>query len=308
MAASARRGPELPGRGRSQPRRENVPAMSPMTTATMANGAAYGLRRAAERGTSRRDWRATPSARRPVVRRGPPRGSCPASRGRWGPSARSLRPSQDDVHGDGHRYEDDRARVELARQRVETPRLEVLDEGVGAQARCDGQDGHQPGDAQRLLLVEPGERTSPASVASPAATSATLTRMTVSSPCHGRRRAASRPTRSMKRSKNVSTSASTAMSRFGRTSPGPTPVGHRLARRPAALELDLHRQRLRPCQRGVERRRGRERIVDEGAVEAVVVAVELEVEAQCILDEAHQRARRGVRPRPRSRAARGASG
>ena len=34
------RGPEAPGRGRSQPQRAKVPARRPMTTATRAKGAA----------------------------------------------------------------------------------------------------------------------------------------------------------------------------------------------------------------------------------------------------------------------------
>ena len=98
----------------------------------------------------------------------------------------------------------------------------------------------------------------------------------------------------MSRSRNSATSAVTATSRFG---------GLPVRRRRSATvipvvssppRLDVHVQRLGRDQAAVERRRDRQRIVDERAVEAVVRGVELHVEAERVGDV---RGRSGCWPR-----------
>ena len=111
-------------------------------------------------------------------------------------------------------------------------------------------------------------------------------------PCRSVRGAAfptSRATRSMKRSKNAATSASTATSRLGRLAPPAPPVRDGLARRPCTTQLDFDGDRLGAYEGPIERRRDGQGVVDEGAVEAVVAAVELHVEAQRVVDEAQDR-------------------
>src|SRR3990170_3708062 len=68
----------------------------------------------------------------------------------------------------------------------------------------------------------------------------------------------------------------------GRLATGAAPVGDRLAGGEDAAQLHVHRQRLGADQARVEGGGQRQRIVDEGAEEAVVAAVELHIEAQRI--------------------------
>ena len=99
--------------------------------------------------------------------------------------------------------------------------------------------------------------------------------------------------------------ASTATSRFGAL-----PVSRRRSATviPAVSSprrLDVDEQRLGLDQRAVERRGHGQRIVDERAVEAVVVGVELHVEAQGVRDVPHDRVgRHGARREHRVLAAR----
>ena len=86
--------------------------------------------------------------------------------------------------------------------------------------------------------------------------------------------------------------------------PGMPPVGDGLAGRPAALELDLDGHRRHSRQAGIERRREGQGIVDEGPVEPIGTAVELEVEAQRGCDELDDRvARSACHERPAARGA-----
>src|SRR6266550_7579953 len=57
--------------------------------------------------------------------------------------------------------------------------------------------------------------------------------------------------------------------------PHPSPIGDGLARRQRPAQLDVDGDRLRPDERRIEGGSDGERVVDEGAVEAVVAAVEL---------------------------------
>ena len=90
--------------------------------------------------------------------------------------------------------------------------------------------------------------------------------------CYDARSAASPPTRSTNRSRNVSASASTATSTFGgrpqtrRQSVTVSPVVS------VPRQLDVDGQRLGPDEARVQGRGDRQRIVDERAVEAVVAA------------------------------------
>ena len=100
-----------------------------------------------------------------------------------------------------------------------------------------------------------------------------------------RRAAASPPTRSMKRSKNCVDVRLDRDVEVGRPIPPPAPVGDGLAGRVDAAQLHLDGDRLGRTRVGSRCRRDRQRIVDECAVEAVVAAVELHVEAQRVVDE-----------------------
>ena len=103
--------------------------------------------------------------------------------------------------------------------------------------------------------------------------------------------AASPPTRSTNRSRNSVRVGLDGDVDVRRPAPDAPPVGDGLAGRQRAAQLHVHGQRLGPDQRRVERRRDRQRVVDERAVEAVVAAVELHVEAQRVGDEADDRVR-----------------
>ncbi len=62
--------------------------------------------------------------------------------------------AEHDVEGHGYRHEHQRARVELARDGVETSRLQVLDEGVGGDASRDGHHHRQRERVERSLELE----------------------------------------------------------------------------------------------------------------------------------------------------------
>src|SRR5450759_2106746 len=73
-----------------------------------------------------------------------------------------------------------------------------------------------------------------------------------------------------------------------RATPDVPPVRDRFARGEPPAQLHIHGDWLRPDQRRVQGRREGQRVVDEGAVEAVVAAVELHVEAEGIGQISHQ--------------------
>ena len=127
--------------------------------------------------------------------------------------------------------------------------------------------------------------------AGPESSRASVPRSPGSPPAHRRARRTGRGTRRIALDRDVD---------VRRPAPHPAPVGDGLAGRQGAGQLDVDGQRLGPDEAPVEGRGDRQRVMHEGAVEAVVAAVELHVEAQRVGEEAHDR----VRGRPNRRARR----
>ena len=211
--------------------------------------------------------------------------------------------AQDDVEGHGHRHQHQRARVELARHGVQSARLQVLDERVGGDAGADGQPSVTSAhDGSACSAIDAGQAASPTSASSAATTkrdadaddpvglTPAVDARATREPADALDEAARRtprcqpPRRRPRPARDPRRGASRRRSRPSSSGPPAPP-------RPRSASV-----RARPGSSAAASRQG---IVDEGAVEAVVAAVELEVEAQGVGDEAHDGVLRAAARRPR---------